>query len=207
MARWTMNQVPHRTADGDKWTGFEIEASMLAATPKVKRVRVLYTDLDGTIRKGREELGRFVHSPEDVDLFPGAKERLWRYKLAGYRIIAVSNQGGIALGHVSFPSVADAMLRTHVLADHVFDKITWCQHHPDAKDPEYAVCWCRKPRIGGLVDAAVQLAARYKECYPPHLALFVGDRDEDRQCAENAGIPFMWAAEWRERGEPLLSVD
>ena len=26
--------------------------------------------------------------------------------------------------------------------------------------------------------------------------LFVGDLDTDRQCAENAGVSFMWASDW-----------
>ena len=170
--------------------------------PTEKRARVLYTDLDGTIRKGFDELGRFVNGPEDVELFEGVRERLWRYKVAGWRLIAVSNQGGIALGIVPFERAAAAMVRTQELANHAFDKMIMCQHHPDAADPEYAVCWCRKPRIGGLVEASIDLARASNEYYPPHLALFVGDRDEDRGCAENAGIPFVPAAEWRERGEP-----
>lgn len=35
------------------------------------------------------------------------------------------------------------------------------------------------------------------EIYPPHLALMVGDRDEDRECARIASVDFMDAAEWR----------
>jgi hypothetical protein len=35
------------------------------------------------------------------------------------------------------------------------------------------------------------------EIYPPHLALFVGDRPEDEGCAEAANVRFMDAAEWR----------
>lgn len=174
--------------------------------PTEKQTRVLYVDLDGTIRKGLAELGRFVNGPEDVELFDGVKERLRRYKQSGYRIIAVSNQGGIATGQVAALHVLAAMKRTHELTGNAFDKITWCQHHPQAADPEYRVCWCRKPRIGGLVEAAIDLARATGEYYPPHLALFVGDRPEDQGCAENAGIPFMWATEWRERGEPFLEI-
>jgi D-glycero-D-manno-heptose 1,7-bisphosphate phosphatase len=163
----------------------------------------LYVDLDGTVRKGFDELGRFVNGPEDVELFDGVKDRLWRYRKAGWRIIAVSNQGGISLGLVSMNAVAQAMSRTHELTGNAFDKITWCQHHPNAKDPEFAVCWCRKPRIGGLVEAALKLASERGEYYPPHLSLFVGDRDEDRGCAEAAGLPFMLASDWRAHGEPV----
>jgi phosphoglycolate phosphatase-like HAD superfamily hydrolase len=35
------------------------------------------------------------------------------------------------------------------------------------------------------------------ECYPPHLALFVGDRPEDKECAKAANIKFMETKKWR----------
>ena len=37
-----------------------------------KAVPVLYLDMDGTVRKGKDELGRFVNGPEDVEVFPEA---------------------------------------------------------------------------------------------------------------------------------------
>ena len=36
-----------------------------------------------------------------------------------------------------------------------------------------------------------------EECYPPYLGYFVGDRPEDAQCASNAGLTFLDAAQWR----------
>lgn len=77
------------------------------------------------------------------------------------------------------------------------EHVTEALRLPDAKEQEMAVCWCRKPRIGNIVEAAVAMGKMYPEYYPPHMALFVGDRDEDRQCSENAGIRFMLASEWR----------
>ncbi len=164
---------------------------------KDKPTKVLYLDLDGTVRHGFDELGRFVNKPEDVAIFPEALKLMKRYKMAGYRIVGISNQGGIALGHFTFKQCAATMLRTHELCNEMFDKIAWCRHHPDAKEPEYARCWCRKPRIGLIVDTCKEMAAQFNEYYPPHLALFVGDRPEDRQCAEAANIDFMLASEWR----------
>jgi D-glycero-D-manno-heptose 1,7-bisphosphate phosphatase len=35
-----------------------------------KPTPVLYLDLDGTVRKGYDELGRFVNTKEDVEVFP-----------------------------------------------------------------------------------------------------------------------------------------
>lgn len=162
-----------------------------------KRVPLLVCDLDGTVRHGKDELGRFVNRPEDVVIFPEALELLRRWKQAGGRAIAVSNQGGIALGHMSMRVCAETMHQTFELCERLFDKIAWCSHHPDAEDPEMARCWCRKPSPGLLIEAALDLAARHGEMYPPYMGLFVGDRDEDAECARLAGFDFLPAHEWR----------
>lgn len=160
-------------------------------------VRLLVVDLDGTVRKGYDELGRFVNGPEDVEVFPEAVVRLREWKAAGGRIIALSNQGGIALGHTTMARVTEAMVETHRQCGSVFDKISWCQHHPAASDPEYARCWCRKPAPGGLIEAALHLAHTHREIYPPYLGLFVGDRPEDEACARICAFDFQWAKDWR----------
>lgn len=173
---------------------------------------VLYLDLDGTVRFGLDELGRFVNGPDDVTVFPGVPELLASFKDAGWRIAGVSNQGGIALGHVSREAVEEAMMRTQELCGFAFDKIVFCPHHPDADDPEMAVCWCRKPKAGLLIETANVLAiqsmvrlglwAGTTERYPPHMALMVGDRDEDRGAAAAANVRFMEAHVWRALSGP-----
>lgn len=80
-----------------------------------------------------------------------------------------------------------------------------CVHHPDAKDPEFARCWCRKPSGGAIAEAVHGLKARHPdEFYPPYMARMVGDRPEDEECARQAGLDFTWAAEWR--SEPIPEV-
>ncbi len=162
-----------------------------------RAVPVLYLDLDGTVRHGKDELGRFVNGPEDVVIFPEAVEMMRRWKLAGGRIIAVSNQGGVALGIVTYDRVAAAMRATFARTDFLFDKIAFCVHHPAAENPEMARCWCRKPSPGLVIEASLDVAARYGEYYPPYMGLMVGDRPEDEECARLAGLDFQWAADWR----------
>lgn len=162
-----------------------------------KMVPVLYCDLDGTIRLGKDELGRFVNTAEDVKVFDGVPHLLWRYKALGWRIIGISNQGGVALGHMDMDACRETMLETQKQTGYAFDEIMWCMHHPDAANPEMASCWCRKPKPGMIIEGAFHLRKKTGECYPPHLALFVGDRIEDDQCATNAGIQFMHAILWR----------
>jgi D-glycero-D-manno-heptose 1,7-bisphosphate phosphatase len=163
-----------------------------------KAVPLLVLDMDGTVRQGKDDaLGRFVNGPEDVVVFGEAVERMRCWKAGGGRILAVSNQGGIALGIVTMRQVAGAMLETQRQCDGLFDKICWCAHHPSAVPPEYARCWCRKPSPGLLIEGALDLAAHYGEFYPPYMGLMVGDRPEDEQCAKLAGLDFKWATDWR----------
>jgi D-glycero-D-manno-heptose 1,7-bisphosphate phosphatase len=172
-----------------------------------KRVPVLYLDLDGTVREGKDDaLGRFVNGPDDVRVFPAAVEGMRRWKAAGGRVVGVSNQGGIALGIVTMEKVAAAMIETQRQCQQLFDRILWCQHHPKADHPEMARCWCRKPSAGAVVEAAHGLVERFPgEIYPPYMGLFVGDRPEDQQCAESAGLDFMWAADWRRQFDGLIA--
>lgn len=161
-------------------------------------VPVLWVDLDGTVRKGYEELGRFVNGPEDVEVFHEVPDLLRAYRSAGWRIVAISNQGGIALGHMTMERCLAAMVATTKQCGEYLDRIMFCPHHPSARDPLQAHCWCRKPRIGLIVEADLLMRQEHLgEVYPPHLGLLVGDRAEDQQCAVNAGLQFMDAAVWR----------
>lgn len=164
-----------------------------------KRVPVLYLDIDGTVRQGKDDdLDRFVNGPEDVVVFPEAVEMMRRWRAAGGRVVGVSNQGGIALGIVGARRVAAAMRETQRQTGGLFDRIMFCQHHPDAENLEMGRCWCRKPSAGAVVEAAYGLAERFPgEIYPAYMGLFVGDRPEDEQCAASAGLDFQWAHEWR----------
>lgn len=163
-----------------------------------KAVSILYLDLDGTVRHGKDQLGRFVNKPSDVVIFPEALQKIREWKLSGGRVVAITNQGGVALGFMPFEIALQTLIETQKLCNNLFDMMMMCVHHPEAKEQEMAVCWCRKPRIGNIVEAAVRLGHLYKdEYYPPHMALFIGDRPEDKACAEGAGVRFMDASEWR----------
>lgn len=169
---------------------------------------VLVLDLDGTVRKGVDELGRFVNGPLDVEVFPDAVARMAEWKAAGGRIIGASNQAGVALGHMSARECGAAVNETSEQTGHLFDTIAFCMHEPAAG------CACRKPRTGLVVAQMTGLLAHLREThplpegetddrdewYPGELALFVGDRPEDRECAATLEIGFLDAAVWRAGG-------
>lgn len=161
-------------------------------------VPVLYLDLDGTVRKSKT--GDFVNTPDDVEILPDAVKQIEMFRERGWRIIAVSNQGGIAMGHLTENVCAEIMSVTQRLCDYAFDRMVWCPHYPRVKDPTMARCWCRKPRGGMVITATYELAKFTGELYTPHLGLFVGDRSEDQGCAASCGLDFMWAHDWRAGG-------
>lgn len=155
-------------------------------------VPILYCDLDGTVRHGKDELGHFVNVPQDVVIFDGVEDLLWKYRAEGWRIVGISNQGGVGLGYLSEEDCSAIMDATNRETKYAFDVMLWCEHSPDAD------CECRKPKTGLITKAALELSVLYGGAHSPNNALFVGDRPEDEQCAKNSGIRFMWAHFWRE---------
>jgi D-glycero-D-manno-heptose 1,7-bisphosphate phosphatase len=152
---------------------------------------VLYLDLDGTVRKGKDELGRFVNGPQDVEMFDGVPELLEAYKNLGWRIIGCSNQGGVGLGYMSMATCQAAVGATQRLSGNAFDKIVVCPHRPDSD------CECRKPKPGMVLTAQQWLTEEFGDEFPLDQSLFVGDRPEDQACAHAAGVPFLLAEIWR----------
>jgi D-glycero-D-manno-heptose 1,7-bisphosphate phosphatase len=138
-----------------------------------------------------------VNGPEDVVVFPKAIRRMQAWRNGGGRILGVSNQGGIALGLADRERVKAAMDETNKQTGMLFDAIFYCPHHPDAEDPEMGRCWCRKPRAGLVIEGAINLSRTFGEAYPLYMALMVGDREEDKACAEAANVDFQWADDWR----------
>lgn len=160
-------------------------------------VPVLWLDIIGTVIKGPGDGHRWVNTIEDVLVFPEVPRLLQRYKNHGWRVIGVSNQGGIAMGHTTLDAIGSVMNLVNQLCANTFDLITICRHHPQAQELEMRSCWCRKPRIGLLVEAGLTVARRHGEIYPPAFGLMVGDMEDDIECAGNAGLGFMTAADWR----------
>lgn len=164
-------------------------------------VPILYLDIDGTVREGKDDaLGKFVNSASDVRVFPEAKQLIRNWKKGEGRVVGVSNQGGVGLGHLSMIVMQGAMRETNRQCDDLFDRIMVCPHAPRKK------CECRKPGTWMVLKAMLELGKKHPgEKYPTHLALFVGDRPEDEACAKAAGIPFMHAHEWRAQVSDALA--
>jgi D-glycero-D-manno-heptose 1,7-bisphosphate phosphatase len=150
----------------------------------------LVLDLDGTIRLSKS--GDFINGPGDVALFGDVEAKLWEYREKGFIICGVSNQGGVAFGYkLPFDAEAELDAMLALFSRPPFHIIKQAYHHPKGTvHPWNYRSLLRKPDIGMLVLCEI-------DAWEAHIvidwdaSLMVGDRQEDRECAERAGITFQ----------------
>jgi D-glycero-D-manno-heptose 1,7-bisphosphate phosphatase len=141
----------------------------------------VFLDRDGTVIQERGYLDRL----ELVELFPWSAEAIRLLKDAGYAVVIVTNQAGIARGYFdeAFVQAAhvhlDALLRARGA---VVDGYYYCPHHPDGAVERYRLaCDCRKPAPGLVRRAAADLGLDIGRSF------VVGDKWLDVGLAVNAG--------------------
>jgi D-glycero-D-manno-heptose 1,7-bisphosphate phosphatase len=138
--------------------------------------RAVFLDRDGTIV---EDPG-YLHEPAKVRLLPGVGEALRQLRDAGYLVITVSNQSGIARGLYAVADYAAVQRRLgELLAAHgaQIDGSYFCPHHPQFTGP----CQCRKPGVKLFRDAQTALGIDFTRSY------WVGDRLSDVEPAHTLG--------------------
>ncbi|MFC1988432.1 D-glycero-alpha-D-manno-heptose-1,7-bisphosphate 7-phosphatase, partial [Chloroflexota bacterium] len=127
--------------------------------------RAVFLDRDGVINElvYFEEPG-IIDSPftvEQLRLFPWVGEAINSLTEAGYKVSIVSNQPGIAKGHLSQPTFEkiEQKMKGDLLQNGAsVDGEYYCFHHPDAMIDSLRInCECRKPKPGLLFRAAREL--------------------------------------------------
>lgn len=112
-------------------------------------------DRDGTIN---EEVG-YIGSPEQLRLIPGAAAALRRLQAAGFCLVIVTNQAGVARGYfdeTALQRVNGCLLALLVAEGVRVAGLYYCPHHPTEGSPPYRrTCDCRKPG-GRLIQRAAE---------------------------------------------------
>lgn len=119
--------------------------------------KAIFLDKDGTLIKDVP----YNVDPEMVvlsdDMTAGLKDLL----NAGYLLVVVSNQAGVAMGHFEYEQLAgverklDTLLQAHGVK---ISRYYYCPHHPEATLETFRkVCNCRKPAAGLLKQAASEM--------------------------------------------------
>jgi len=128
----------------------------------------VFLDRDGTLIVERH----YLADPDGVHLVPGAAEALAELSEAGFALVTVTNQSGIALGLYSeedYHAVARRLEAVLEGAGVRVDATEYCPHHPEVSGP----CRCRKPGTEMHRRAAARLGIDLEASY------YVGDKLTD----------------------------
>jgi D-glycero-D-manno-heptose 1,7-bisphosphate phosphatase len=147
--------------------------------------KAIFLDRDGTINEEKD----YLHRIEDFAFIPGAPEAIRRLKGAGFLVMVVTNQSGVARGYFSREDVD--RLHQHIQRElakigTAIDAFYLCPHHPEKGLGEFKVdCDCRKGRPGMLLQAAaehgIDLAASW----------MIGDKRADLEAGRAAGCQSL----------------
>lgn len=139
-----------------------------------RKTPAVFLDRDGTIINERG----YLSDPRKMFIYHFAPKALRLLKKAGFKLIVITNQSGIARGYVTEKRLAEihrvfrARLKRKGAA---IDGIYYCPHGPNDG------CRCRKPKPFLLRKAAREHNIDLRGSY------VVGDQDRDILLARNSG--------------------
>lgn len=142
------------------------------------KIRAVFLDRDGVINNDTGHY--YVYKPEDFILNDGIIEGLKILSEAGFKLIIVSNQGGVAKGiytEEDIQKVHKKLLSELKKFSVEIDAIYYCPHHDSVSD-----CECRKPKPGMILNAIKEFGINPLESY------LIGDSERDIVAGENAGL-------------------
>ena len=155
-----------------------IRAGESAAAPR----KAAFLDRDGVINLDRAYVSRW----EDFEFVPGAIDAMRRLKEAGYALVIVTNQSGIARGYYTeeqYQLLTAAMREALADTGAAVEAVYHCPHHPKGEVTELAIeCDCRKPAPGMILRAARELNLSLAD------SILVGDKPSDIEAARAAGV-------------------
>ena len=143
--------------------------------------RAVFVDKNGTL------VYATAHGvdPDRVELLPRVGEGLRLLQDAGYLLVVVSSEPGVATGQLPVGALTRVEARIdELLAPYgvIITSYGWCTHHPPGTRVAGAVaCACRKPRPGLLLEAAAMQGIALDQSW------MIGDMLDDVEAGIRAG--------------------
>lgn len=145
------------------------------ATRVFMKNKCIFLDRDGVLN---EDCSDYVYKIEDVAIPTGVIEGLQKLKAAGFLLIVVTNQAGIAKGLYERADVWKCHAYFQEQCGHLLDDLYFCPHHPDYTSRSLL----RKP--GSLMlEKAI---AKYN--IDPSQSWMIGDRHRDVEAGQRIGV-------------------
>lgn len=143
----------------------------------MERNKAVFLDRDGVIN---HDPGDYTRSLEEFHVLPTVYDALKKLHDAGFLLVLITNQGGIAKGLYTHEHVHEIhRFFTNACAEHgiPLTGIYYSPHHPD-----FGESLSRKP--GGLMIE--RACARYR--IAPAQSWMIGDKARDIEAGHNAGV-------------------
>lgn len=144
--------------------------------------RVIFLDRDGTLN---EEV-HYLHRREDLRILDGVPEALRLLREAGFRLVVVTNQAGVARGYYTEAEVESLHRYMNEIlgaAGGAIDHFFYCPHHPEHGIGPYKIrCHCRKPETGMF-----EMAEKYYRIDKSR-SWMIGDKRLDLEAGRNYGV-------------------
>jgi len=132
---WGGQSVAIPFVDGFSTTAL-VQRIRQPAQPALRKAAFL--DRDGVINKDKA----YVHRWEDFEFVPGAVEGMRRLQQAGYALVVVTNQSGLARGYYTeaqYQALTTALREELSRQGVQLDGVYHCPHHPQGSVPHLAV--------------------------------------------------------------------
>jgi D-glycero-D-manno-heptose 1,7-bisphosphate phosphatase len=145
-------------------------------------VRYIFLDRDGVLNRKLPE-GAYVSTWEQFQWLPGAVEAVARMSRAGWTVIVVSNQRGIALGRLTVAQlelIHEKMRAELERAGAQLNAIYYCPH-------DRGECRCRKPETGLFEQARQQFPGTNAEN-----SVVIGDSLSDVEAGKRLGMQTIF---------------
>ena len=143
--------------------------------------KAVFIDKDGTLIRNVP----YNVDPELIDLEKSCVTGLMALQQAGYHLIVVSNQAGVARGIFDedrLERVKEAIKIILAGKDIHLDGFYYCPHHPEGIIETYRIdCNCRKPRPGMILQASRDLDIDLSASW------MIGDILDDVEAGNRAG--------------------
>ncbi len=136
--------------------------------------KAIFLDRDGVLN---EELGDYVWTPERFRICPGVPESVARLKAAGYYLVVVTNQAGIAKGLYTRAEVLACHAILQQACGNQLDALYFSANHPSVSESIF-----RKPDSGMLEKAVARFHLDPARCW------LVGDRARDLEAGARLGV-------------------
>ena len=136
--------------------------------------KAIFLDRDGVLN---DETGDYVWKLDEFIVSPGVPESLARLKAAGYYLVVVTNQAGIAKKQYTAADVHDCHAKLQAACGHLLDALYFSDAHPSVSESIL-----RKPDSGMFEKAVARFKLDVSQCW------IVGDRLRDMQAGANIGV-------------------